>query len=424
MQLYSALWELSEYLLFGGLAECSDKMKRPLMSEYGISSEQLGSYESYLVDLEERKRRLNKISERLPFYIGGLIYLFLFWVVFGMLGAAEEISLVKKIVVTIVYCILTFPIFFLFVVFLNMVLMLLRIDTLCDYIISALISKPRYLDYYKNVELYKKAFIRHEKYINDLEKKYPDISFYNYEIKKYHNFILQSIEKQEVKREYSRIMNMRRMLREKEWLDMNGFDFEESVAYLYKKMGYRVKLTSKVGDGGVDIRMWDAENKYIIVQCKNHRGKLSPSVVRDLRGTMDFERAGKAILIGSGGFSSTTVDYANRASIELIDIGKLLDMYAKAYEINDGYVEVEVKYISRLGINNAEDEFNFFSIGRRYNIYCDLYTDPFGARMDAEKINSMFKSFYDGYEVEQYIHEAVQSSVTYYYIKMKLRGDG
>lgn len=112
------------------------------------------------------------------------------------------------------------------------------------------------------------------------------------------------------------------------WLEMDGFRFEKQITDLYTRLGFYARKTKNTGDGGVDIFLVDSDGKNTIVQCKAHKHKVGPHIVRDLYGTMKGARADKAILINLGGFTPGVYKFIEdkMGEIELKDLEGVLKL--------------------------------------------------------------------------------------------------
>jgi len=154
----------------------------------------------------------------------------------------------------------------------------------------------------------------YNEYLNDLEENSSSIKKKKGEIEDYKNRLKQ-IEKQK-KRDY--------------WIEQDGYEFERSIAHLFEGLGYYVELTNKTGDEGVDMFL----NNNTVVQCKATKSSVSPSVVRDLYGTMKHFKAQKGILVSTGGFTSGSIDFAMGKNIELWDMDKILSV-SKGIELTE-----------------------------------------------------------------------------------------
>jgi restriction system protein len=112
---------------------------------------------------------------------------------------------------------------------------------------------------------------------------------------------------------------------------MSGYTFEKEIENLYKKIGFEVNRTKYSGDGGVDLILYDSMKNKIVVQCKNHKNPVGPSIVRELYGVMISEDASKAVLICSGGFTEGVFAFARNKNIELLDLNKILEL-SRSYQ--------------------------------------------------------------------------------------------
>lgn len=103
---------------------------------------------------------------------------------------------------------------------------------------------------------------------------------------------------------------------------LNPDDFERYVARLIEQRGYRTEWVGGKGDGGIDIRVYSLDGRYVgIVQCKRYKPgtALSPSYVRDLGMVMRIEQVQTAYLATTGRFSEQTYALARQLGIKLID---------------------------------------------------------------------------------------------------------
>lgn len=109
------------------------------------------------------------------------------------------------------------------------------------------------------------------------------------------------------------------------WYSLSGYEFEHEVAKLFKKFGFRVEVTKGSDDKGVDINMWN-NNKYIVVQCKAHKKRLSPAISRELYGTMISHNASEAYLVTLEGVSDKSNEFILDKPIKIFDVNNLILM--------------------------------------------------------------------------------------------------
>lgn len=118
---------------------------------------------------------------------------------------------------------------------------------------------------------------------------------------------------------------------------MSGIEFEFLCKDLLEKMGFETETTKASGDGGIDLIAYNYQpilsGKYII-QCKRYIGSVGEPIIRDLYGVVTSERANKGILITTGYFTNSAINFAKEKPIELIDGNKLNDLLTR-YGINN-----------------------------------------------------------------------------------------
>lgn len=95
------------------------------------------------------------------------------------------------------------------------------------------------------------------------------------------------------------------------WWSLNGWDFEEEVAKVFRKYGYKATVTKKTGDNGADIIMYKNKKK-IVVQCKHYQNQATPESVRALWGIKDEFKADEVILVASSGVSKQSLKFINK----------------------------------------------------------------------------------------------------------------
>jgi len=108
---------------------------------------------------------------------------------------------------------------------------------------------------------------------------------------------------------------------------MSWQQFELVVGQWFRTQGYRVVEQGGGGaDGGVDLRLSNG-NEQFIVQCKQWRAiKVGVTVVRELYGVMAAEGATGGFVITAGSFTSDATAFASGRNIELINGPQLARM--------------------------------------------------------------------------------------------------
>lgn len=103
--------------------------------------------------------------------------------------------------------------------------------------------------------------------------------------------------------------------------------FEELCAAYFRHVGYVARTQSHGADGGVDIRLFEAEDtsQVAIAQCKAWSSiDVDVKPIRELIGVMAIEKVAQAYFLATGGFSRMARATADGAGVELIDGESLL----------------------------------------------------------------------------------------------------
>ncbi|MES9541888.1 restriction endonuclease [Actinomadura sp. NPDC000600] len=87
---------------------------------------------------------------------------------------------------------------------------------------------------------------------------------------------------------------------------MTGTDFEELIAELLRRDGYRdVAVIGRSGDRGVDITARTPDGRKIAVQCKRQARNVPPDRIRNLIGAVHSTYAGhRGVLVTNSGYTA------------------------------------------------------------------------------------------------------------------------
>ena len=111
------------------------------------------------------------------------------------------------------------------------------------------------------------------------------------------------------------------------WWNLDGWEFEEEVARVFKLNGFTAKVTKKTGDGGTDIILYDENNVKYIVQCKHYQSPIPVKHLRELNGIMDDFGADKAIMVASSGATQQAQEFlSNKPYIILLTLDDIIEM--------------------------------------------------------------------------------------------------
>lgn len=110
------------------------------------------------------------------------------------------------------------------------------------------------------------------------------------------------------------------------WWTLDGWQFEQEVARVFRLNGYKATVTKGSGDGGVDIIL-KKENYKAIVQCKHHHNPLSPEPVRALWGIKGDWSADEVIMVASSGLTSASVEFVrNKPNYKVLNLDDIIRM--------------------------------------------------------------------------------------------------
>jgi restriction system protein len=122
----------------------------------------------------------------------------------------------------------------------------------------------------------------------------------------------------------------RRRLLEKELLDLNPTQFEERVQLLLADLGWtELQRRGGSGDRGVDL-VGECEGLRYVVQCKRYTKRVPPAMVRDLVGALHIQKADRALLVTTSGFTKQGHAEVRDQHVELWDGDILAAQIARA----------------------------------------------------------------------------------------------
>ena len=100
---------------------------------------------------------------------------------------------------------------------------------------------------------------------------------------------------------------------------MDGWDFEEYVAKLLKKNGFRhVEVTSGSKDQGVDI-LADRDGISYAVQCKHYDGKVPNKAVQEAYAGAKYYGCDVAVVLTNSDFYPSAFELGDSVGVELWD---------------------------------------------------------------------------------------------------------
>jgi restriction system protein len=102
-------------------------------------------------------------------------------------------------------------------------------------------------------------------------------------------------------------------------IELPRAEFEQLVVDLYCTLGHDAKRTGGPGDRDFDLVIVAKSGQHWIAQCKQWRGAVGESVVREFYAAMLREHAQEGAIITTARFTPKAVQWAQGRSIHLYD---------------------------------------------------------------------------------------------------------
>jgi restriction system protein len=116
---------------------------------------------------------------------------------------------------------------------------------------------------------------------------------------------------------------------------LSPYEFEKFVAHLLTRMGFYARVTSRSGDGGIDIIAHKDELGFeppiIKVQCKQTLETVGRPKVQELHGAIEHGEHGLFVTLGAYSSEARTFERA-KPNLRLIDGSALVDMIFNHYD--------------------------------------------------------------------------------------------
>jgi len=109
---------------------------------------------------------------------------------------------------------------------------------------------------------------------------------------------------------------------------MSGYEFEQFLGNLFKKMGYNVINTKLSGDQGADLIV-ERFGEKTVVQAKNYSGSVGNKAVQEALAAREYYKCDKAIVITTSYFTRQAIDAAKKTKVELWDRNKLNEIITR-----------------------------------------------------------------------------------------------
>lgn len=115
---------------------------------------------------------------------------------------------------------------------------------------------------------------------------------------------------------------------------MEGTEFEEYLAYLFRRDGYRVRLTKASSDFGADLILYREEEK-IAVQAKRYGKPVGVAAVQQVLAARQFYECSGAMVVTNTSFTRQAKQLAAVSEVTLLDRDDLLVLMGKKKEAEE-----------------------------------------------------------------------------------------
>nr|WP_242067639.1 restriction endonuclease [Lysinibacillus sphaericus] len=106
---------------------------------------------------------------------------------------------------------------------------------------------------------------------------------------------------------------------------MDGWEFEHYLGDLYKKKGYKTKVTSGSRDFGADLVL-KKRGKKIVVQAKRYNRNVGVKAVQEVHSSIKYYKADEGWVVTNSYFTEPAIKLAKSTEIKLIDRDDLIKL--------------------------------------------------------------------------------------------------
>lgn len=290
---------------------------RPSMDSFGITEEDVISYNKYIEDYKKLESKREKVESGVSLFLGVIIYIgeLLFFIKLRIgptfLNGLLSFSLGIFLLFAIMFIALQAQIFAFFI----------RKLTLRFFNKEPI--RPNRFDATKNYLDKSKEFSDKE---SDFRLAYPGIYETDYNLQNFgekciHSLVDELISFTDFQNGIIYKDNIRQ--EQKYWFDLDPFEFEKEVAYWYEQQGYKAQVTQKSGDNGVDIII-SKEGYTAYVQCKRYRtAKVDRPTLNALYGVVCANNVNQGIVVCLLGITEGAKEFANNVGIKVVTVDDL-----------------------------------------------------------------------------------------------------
>lgn len=115
--------------------------------------------------------------------------------------------------------------------------------------------------------------------------------------------------------------------------EMDGFQFEEFLALLFKGHEYRTNVTKSRGDFGADLILKKNDVKTV-VQAKRYSSNVGIKAVQEIIGTVQHYKAGQSMVVTNSYYTRAATELARTNNVKLINRDQLINMLLEVHKDN------------------------------------------------------------------------------------------
>lgn len=305
-----------------------DSFCRPSMSSFGITEEDIVSYNKYMEDYKKLESKRENVALYLMLLFSLIVYIIELLCIFNH-TIKNPTDILNKydwdgclLIGFSALCVSSLVVFFQ-AAFLSLFIHETFWKKLALRIINKEPAKPSRYDAVKNYLDKSKEFSDKE---SDFRLAYPGIYETDYDLQKFgekciHSLVEELISFTDFQNGIIYKDNIRQ--EQKYWFDLDPFEFEKEVAYWYEQQGYKTQVTQKSGDNGVDIII-SKDNYTAYVQCKRYRtAKVDRPTLNALYGVVCANNVNQGIVVCLLGITDAAKEFANNVGIKVVTVDDL-----------------------------------------------------------------------------------------------------
>lgn len=110
---------------------------------------------------------------------------------------------------------------------------------------------------------------------------------------------------------------------------MDGKEFELFLALLFKKYGYKTKVTKYQGDYGADLIIIK-NRKSIAIQAKRYNSNVGIKAVQEIIGAKGYYKTNEAWVVTNSQYTQAAIQLARTNNVTLFDRKALIDLILKS----------------------------------------------------------------------------------------------